>query len=220
MTTWINDPTILLKHENLEKLWPCDKMDKAEKFNAMTRLILFITIAGYIATMEFSVMLLGVFAIGALTYIYLNKKDENVEGFDTVRDTIVDISKTMPNNNNPLMNVMPADVLDNPRRPEANKSYNNEITNKINKSVQEFVSNEFEENDKIKEKLFRDIGDTWEFEQSMRTWYTTPNTQIPNDQKSFTDFCYGEMQSCKDGDSIACIAPGSNPPRWTEGGNP
>lgn len=219
MTTWINDPTILLKNENLDKLWPCDKMESVDKFNTMTRLILLITIAGYIATMEFTVIILGSLSIGALTYLYLNKK-EKVEGFDSMRDTPPDISKIMPTKDNPLMNVMPADIIDKPDRPEANKSYNNEITNKINNSVQEFVSNDFEENDKIKEKLFRDIGDTWEFEQSMRTWYTTPNTQIPNDQQSFTDFCYGDMKSCKDGDTIACIAPGSNPPRWNDGSNP
>ena len=31
-----------------------------------------------------------------------------------------------------------------------------------------------------------------------------PNTKIPNDQKKFAEFCYGNMGSCKDGDDIEC----------------
>ena len=32
----------------------------------------------------------------------------------------------------------------------------------------------------------------------MRNFYTMPNTQIPNNQKKFAEFCYGNMPSCKD----------------------
>lgn len=48
------------------------------------------------------------------------------------------------------------------------------------------------------------IGDNFGFEQSMRNFYATPNTRIPNDQEAFANFCYGDMISCKDGDSLAC----------------
>jgi hypothetical protein len=39
----------------------------------------------------------------------------------------------------------------------------------------------------------------------MRSFYTNPNTLVPNDQKAFAEFCYGNMKSCKDGDDVACI---------------
>ena len=46
----------------------------------------------------------------------------------------------------------------------------------------------------------------------MRNWYSTANTQIPNNQKGFAEFCYGDMPStCKEGDSLACIK--TMPPR-------
>ena len=32
----------------------------------------------------------------------------------------------------------------------------------------------------------------------MRPFYSMPNTRLPNDQKSFTDFCYGDMKSGKE----------------------
>jgi hypothetical protein len=35
-------------------------------------------------------------------------------------------------------------------------------------------------------------------------FYTTPNTTIPNDQKGFAEFCFGDMISCKQGNEMAC----------------
>ncbi len=42
---------------------------------------------------------------------------------------------------------------------------------------------------KIDEKLFKETGDKFEFEQSMRQFYTTANTMVPNSQKDFAQFC-------------------------------
>ena len=38
----------------------------------------------------------------------------------------------------------------------------------------------------------------------MRNFYSMPNTQIPNNQKDFANFCYGNMPSCKEGDELQC----------------
>ena len=62
--------------------------------------------------------------------------------------------------------------------------------------------------------LFKDLGDSMNFDQSMRSWYPMPNTQIPNDQKSFADFCYGDMPSCKEGSTLACSK--NLPHRWAK----
>ena len=32
----------------------------------------------------------------------------------------------------------------------------------------------------------------------MRNFYSTANTKVPNDQKSFSEYLYGSMTSCKD----------------------
>ena len=39
----------------------------------------------------------------------------------------------------------------------------------------------------------------------MRNFYSMPNTSVPNAQEEFAKFCYGDMKSCKDGDSLACL---------------
>ena len=56
------------------------------------------------------------------------------------------------------------------------------------------------------EKLFRDLGDNFQFDRSMIHFNSTANTQIPNDQKSFAEFCYGDMMECKTvGDIDTCV---------------
>ena len=39
---------------------------------------------------------------------------------------------------------------------------------------------------------------------NMRNFHSMPNTTIPNGQKAFAEFCYGNMPSCKDGDGQQC----------------
>jgi len=60
-------------------------------------------------------------------------------------------------------------------------------------------------------RLFRDLGDNFDFDQSMRSFYATANTSIPNDQTAFADFLYGDMISCKEGNAFACSREN---PRW------
>ena len=50
----------------------------------------------------------------------------------------------------------------------------------------------------MNKKLFRDLGEHENFQNSMRPFYSMPNTSLPNDQKSFTDYCYGDMHSKKE----------------------
>ena len=57
---------------------------------------------------------------------------------------------------------------------------------------------------KTDKRLFKNLGDNISFENSMRNFYAMPNTQIPNNQRDFALFCYGNMPSCKDGDGLQC----------------
>ena len=54
------------------------------------------------------------------------------------------------------------------------------------------------------ENPIKDLGDNFGFEQSMRNFYSTPNTRVPNDQKAFAEYLYGDMPSCKGGDNLEC----------------
>ena len=41
-----------------------------------------------------------------------------------------------------------------------------------------------------------------DFEHSMRNFYTNPNTEIPNSQNDFINWCYGNMPSRKEGTDL------------------
>ena len=87
-----------------------------------------------------------------------------------------------PTKNNPLMNVLPTD---NPMRKEACKSYKENINDAVNKEA-------------FSERLYSSLEDgKINFENSMRAFYTCPNSKVPNDQKKFREFLYGDMPSNK-----------------------
>ena len=54
---WFNDPNILLKDMDI---WPMEKMSSIEKYNAITRLVLILTIIGFIATKSVQIILIGI----------------------------------------------------------------------------------------------------------------------------------------------------------------
>ena len=122
---------------------------------------------------------------------------------------------TIPKKTNPLMNVLLTEYSDDPNREAAAPTFNPNVEDDINEKTMDFISEQFvkgdEEKDKIKARLFADLGYNFEFNQSMRNFYATPNTTIPNDQGSFAEFLYGDMISCKEGNELACSRDNS---RW------
>lgn len=223
-TFWINNPYILIDSQEITKLWPLEYMNQNEKLNAVSRLIIFLTIIGTIITKNINILISGVVCIFIIIVFNLlqNRKLDNkdltkiTEGF-----TNPDLYNTLkhnftnPNKDNPLMNVNLTEIQDNPQRLDAAPSYNKMVEKNINESTKEFIKQSSDNKD-IKDKLFNSLGDNlgndFEFEQSMRQFYTTANTRVCNNQAAFANFCYGNMASCRDGDVEKCI---KNNPRHT-----
>jgi len=105
---------------------------------------------------------------------------------------------------NPFSNVLLTDYENNPSKKPAPASYNTSTNNEILKQAKEFVKQANPDQPDIADKLFKDLGEELQFEQSMRPFYSNPSTTIPNDQQAFADFCYGSMVSCKEGNMFAC----------------
>ena len=155
-----------------------------------------------------------------LQYQVQNKLDDNVnndnsyqkkkEGF--VNSKMYNVLKpnlTTPTINNPMMNVLLPEISYNPTRKQAAPAYNPAVEKEINHSTEAATVIDFEpktisEAEKLRKKLFADLGDKYEFDNSMISFYTNPNTTIPNDQAGFAEFCYGSMISCKEGNEFAC----------------
>jgi hypothetical protein len=99
------------------------------------------------------------------------------------------------------MNVLLTEINDRPKRPAAEPAFHPDVEHAINQSTQQFVA---DGNSEFEDRLFRDLGDNYEFSNSMRSYFATPNTRIANDQNAFAQYCYGSMISCKEGNLMAC----------------
>ena len=197
---WTEDPTILIKKEKLMDLWPMKNMSSNEKCNAITRLIAILTVIGVITTRSAKLFATGLITIGVIVFLCKSKK-KKVEAFTNLKDLAP--NNHLPTTMNPMMNVLLTEYHDNPKRKKALPAYEAAVEKDINETVKNMVKT-IHKKDGIDEKLFKDLGDNYQFDQSMRQFFTTANTTIPNDQKGFAEFCYGDMVSCKEGNDFAC----------------
>ncbi|GMH53996.1 hypothetical protein TrLO_g12782 [Triparma laevis f. longispina] len=218
---WIHDIKELFPTDFMTKLLPHPEMTSHEKLNAITQIVILMTILGYIITRNTNFLLTGIttiVAVIALNHIQNDRaKTENFEGLATAEAIRVargrmndPVHYTQPTPENPAMNVMPADVYDNPTRPPAAQSSNPEIANKMAMAVKDLAVRGRRENNQDKDakldpRLYQDMEDERVFDHSMRSFQPTANTEIPNDQGKFADFLYGDMVSCKAGDEVACM---------------
>ena len=219
MTTpfWLYNPNILFKSNEISNIWPSNEMSFTEKLNAITRIVLLLTLIGYIATKKTKIVLSGVLTLGAIIILYQIKKNPRggKEGFtrNDVYDTLK-VNFTEPTVSNPVMNILLPEINENPNRNKAAPSFIPVVEADINNKTKQFVVNNFND-PTIDERLFNDLGDNFAFDQSMRAWNPMPSTTIPNDQKSFADYCYGDMVACRDIDNNETACARNMPPRWT-----
>ena len=198
---WLENPNVLLNKNYITEIWPNSNFDLARKLNAITRIIIIMAILGYFLTKSSYIPISAVVSLVVLVIIYKSKgKDSIKESFkneflepDKELDKVLQKEFTMPTKKNPVMNVLMNEYKENPDRKPAAPAYNDTVHKEIN------------ENATTQDKrLFKNLGDNLSFENSMRNFYAMPNTQIPNNQKDFAEFCYGNMPSCKDGDYFQC----------------
>lgn len=109
------------------------------------------------------------------------------------------------NKKNPLGNVLLTEIMDNPKRKPAPPSFNTEVYEDISNNTKRMIQTLNPGIKNTNQQLFGDLGEKFEFDQSMWQYYSNPNTKIPNDQGAFADFLYGDMPSCRGGDDIACV---------------
>ena len=215
---WLYNPLVLFNKNSLTELWPNHNMNLNEKLNSITRLVIVLSILGYLITNNVNMIVTGILTISSISilqYIQHNKILKNNiqnEGFDNLNLFNNKKNYTNPTKKNPLMNVLLPEINDNPNRNAALPAFNPIVENNINNKTKEMVVDKFNNNKNIDKRLFKDLGDNFEFDMSMRQWYSTPNTKVMNDQKEFAEFCYGDMISCKEGNEFACTR--NAPPHW------
>ena len=229
---WLNEPTILFNKNQITQIWPSNKMSNTEKLNAISRFVIIASLLGYLLTLNFKMLLICVVTLAVLAILFHVQSNQNKENAASsgssssssstpqnkkIKESFInqilynDLKSdyTSPNKHNPMMNVLLPEISYDPNRNEAAPSYNIAVEKEINMNTKDSVVDTMfsDEKDKqreyIKKKLFSDLGDNYNFDFSMRNFYTNPNTTIPNDQGGFANFCFGDMVSAKEGNEFA-----------------
>jgi len=221
---WSEDPNVLFQSNYVLEFFPVDTMSFNQKLNSLTRLVIIMTLIAYIFTGKDRVLVVS--GISLLCIFLLHYSTKQSEGFYNGNSPYeksynrhgplidLDVNKNQyqeSDPSNPLSNVLINDYDYNPQKkpapPSFTKNGNETILDETKKQVQLLNPGQPD----IDKKLFQSVTDNLELEQSMRQFYSTANTTIPNDQAGFAEFCYGDMISAKEGNMFASVR---NNPRY------
>lgn len=206
---WGTNPNVLLK--DVHEMFPVDTMEYEQMLNAVTRLVIVLIIVTLMITRSIRTVVIGVATLFLIYIIHYYQSQAREENFENPTDTIVkdhDIQTNdvfdEPTKSNPFGNVLVTDIEFNPEKKPAPPAFNKDINEKIMNESKQMVQDLNPDQPNISEKLFKDLGEQYVFEQSLRQFHSNPNTQVVNDQTGFAEFCYGNMVSCKEGNLFAC----------------
>jgi len=229
---WSNEPTVLFNKNYIFELWPTTNMCYEQKLNAITRLIIIITILGYILTMSKRILIVGMLTLSVIFVLFKMRKQKvtkemlneafTVQGnevsglFDKKSNSIVNpvtlesILRTdfkEGDKKNPFSNVLLTQIMDDPNRKPAPPSFNVDVDEDITKNVKRSVQMMNPGIKNSNKQLFGDLWERFELDQCDRVFYSTANTRVePGDQAAYGRFLYGTMPSGKESNADGAFA--------------
>jgi len=227
---WSEDPNILFNQAYILEFFPVDTMTYEQKLNAVSRAVIVLILFGLFVSYSISIILVGTITFASIFVLYFFHKKEQAkveskqsyeekEGFDNpamvyLKENNLPMDPNIfmkPTSQNPFSNVLMTDYDFNPHKKPAPPSFTSDINKEILDETKQMVREINNTQPDITDKLFKDLGEQLEFEQSMRQYISNPATTIPNDSTSFAEFCYGSMVSAKEGNMFAAA---KNLPRY------
>lgn len=238
---WSNDPTILFNNKYIFELWPTSSMCYEEKLNAISRLIILLTILGYILTMSKRVLAVGVLTLLVIYVLFNMRKhkltksmlenfDVQVQGnevtgmFDNkpksfvnpvTLDAVLRTEFKEGNKKNPFSNVLLPQINDDPNRKAAPPSFNVDVDEDITKNVKRAVQMMNPGIKNTNHQLFGDLYQNFQLDNFLRPFNSCPNTRIANDQGAYSQYLYGFMPSSKESDPSSALARVQDSYRYT-----
>jgi len=218
---WSNEPTILFDKEYILQLWPTQKMTFEAKLNAISRLVILMSILGFLFTGNWNIVIIGFITLAIIYSIYKFRKQKFVsslvkgkkEGFNVNSSISPTLNQTTTNpvtlesvlrsdfypttKKNPFGNVLLTDIMDDPDRKAAAPSFNPDVyddINKVTKKQTQMLNPSIKNTNK---QLYGDLKSNFDLEGSMMPFYSMPNTRVTNDQGAFSYWLYGNMPSAK-----------------------
>jgi hypothetical protein len=221
---WSNDPLVLFNKEYIFELWPTTNMCYEQKLNAISRLIILITILGYILTMSQRVLVVGILTLLVIFVLFKMRKQKITknmlnEGFSLqgnevtgmfdknnasyvnpeTLDSVLKSEFKEGTKKNPFSNVLLTQIGDDPNRKAAPPSFNVDVDEDITKNIKRSVQMMNPGIKNTNKQLYGDLYQEFELDQSNRAFFSTANTNVqPGDQASFGKYLYGTMPSAKE----------------------
>lgn len=221
---WGDNPNVLVEPTYRYEWFPVADMDYNRQLNAITRMTILLTAVWLFVTHQPRVLVVAALTLATVYFVHRHKQDtKKHEGYVSQQVVLDALQQPQqkekekekangkettlfqaPTVQNPFGNILVTDYDDRTTRLPAAPIDQPVVSQTILDQAKELVREMHPEQPEVSEKLFRDLGEQFTFEQSMRPFYSMPNTSIPNDQQAFTNFCYGNMVSCKEGNELAC----------------
>jgi hypothetical protein len=226
MTTpfWSNDPTIIFNKESILQLWPTQQMTFEAKLNAISRLIIVMSLLGFIFTKNSNLFVIGIVTLAIIFSLYKLRKQKIIgslikrEGFnvnpsfpkepspssDKMTTNPVTLQSVLRSNfhpttkKNPFGNVLLTDIMDTPDRLAAAPSFNPDVYEEIDSAVKKQTQMLNPGIINTNKQLYGDLKDNYDLDNSMMRFYSTANSRVTNDQGSYSQYLYGAMYSGKE----------------------
>ena len=217
---WSNEPTILFNKDYIFELWPTTNMCYEQKLNAISRLIILLTILGYILTMSQRVLVVGFLTLVVIFVLFKMRKqkltkDMLSEGFQAIKgnevtgmfdkkpdsyvnpvtlDSVLKSEFKEGTKKNPFSNVLLTQIGDDPDRKSAPPSFNVDCDEDITKNVKRAVQMMNPGIKNTNKQLFGDLWQEMQLDNCLRVFNTTPNSRVTNDQSAYAQYLYNDMK--------------------------
>jgi len=203
-----------------------------QKLNAITRLIILITILGYISTMSTRILVIGFLTLAVIFVLFKMRKQKLTkemmkEGFfveennqpgvfkqksktiinPVTLDSVLNDEFKEGNKKNPFSNVLLTQFNDDPERKSAPPAFNVDVDEDITKNIKRSVQMMNPGIKNTNKQLYGDLWQQFELDNSNRVFYSTANTRVANDQGAYAQFLYNDLKySAKESTPEGAIA--------------
>jgi len=216
---WTNEPTVLFNKEYMFELWPTSDMCYEQKLNAITRLVILITILGYVSTTSTRILVVGILTLAVIFGLFKMRKQKLTnqmlnEGFSiqgnqvtgmfdkktdsyvnpVTLDTVLKSEFKEGTKKNPFSNVLLTQISGDPERKSAPPSFNVDVDEDITKNIKKAVQMMNPGIKNTNQQLYGDLWQQFELDQSNRAFFSTANTRVENDQSAFAQFLYNDLK--------------------------
>jgi hypothetical protein len=194
---WYRSPDVLFHRDTYLSIVPLSDMTDRAKMNALMRLSIYMSVILLLLTNDIRWLYLPVamacFTVATNEY-YIYTETAHKERFLAQK-----VAKKgdgslcrRPTPENPMMNVLMNEYVEDPERPPACP-----LSHPV---VQDAVKTYIDKN------IYRDADDLFHKKASDWHFYSMPNTTIPNNQNEFATWLYGSEKTCKEGSGEQCFA--------------